>query len=81
MSKREVEFELDFGVEATLVYYAVECPEGLSLDIDHVYYGCGKNKHDMNFLLDNKHFYDAMQELANEDFEEPHYDEYNKYDE
>ena len=75
MSKREVEFELDFGVEATLVYYAVEYPEGLSLDIDHIYYGYGKNKHNMSFLLDNKTFYDAMQELANEDFEEPFCDE------
>ena len=75
MSKREVTFELDFDIEATLVYYAVEYPEGLSLDIDHVYYGYGKHKHDMNFLLDNKQFYDAMQELANEDFEEPFYDE------
>ena len=75
MSKREVTFELDFDVEATLVYYAVEYPEGLNLDVDHVYYACGKKKHDMSFLLDNKRFYDSMQELANEDFEEPFYNE------
>jgi len=81
MDKREVLFELDCGVEATLVYYVTEYPEGVGLDIDHIYYGCGKNKHDMNFLLDNKTFYSYMQELANEDFEEPNYDEYNKYDE
>ena len=81
MDKREVLFELDHGVEATLVYYVVDYPEGLSVDVDHVYYGGGLNKHDMNFLLENKQFYSYMQELANEDFEEPHYDEYNKYDE
>jgi len=75
MDKREIEFELEYGVEATLVYYVTEYPEGVGLDIDHVYYGCGKNKHDMNFLLDNKQFYSYMQELANEDFEEPNYDE------
>ena len=75
MDKREVTFELDFGVEATLVYYAVEYPEGLSLDVDHIYYGYGKKKHDMSFLLDNKTFYDSMQELANEDFEEHFYNE------
>ena len=74
MDKREVDFELECGVEATLVYYAVEYPEGLGLDIDHVYYGYGKNKHDMNFLLDNKKFYDYMHELMNEDFEEIKYD-------
>jgi len=73
--KREVDFELDFGVEATLVYYAVEYPEGLSLDIDHVYYGYGKNKHNMNFLLENKKFNDAMEELMNDDFQEIKYDE------
>ena len=62
MDKREVLFELDYGVEATLVYYVVDYPEGLSVDVDHVYYGYGKNKHDMNFLLDNKQFYSCMQE-------------------
>ena len=81
MDKREVLFELDFGIEATLVYYVVDYPEGLSVDIDHVYYGYGKNKHDMSFLLDDKNFYSCMQELANEDFEEPNYKEYDKYDE
>ena len=75
MSKHEVTFELDHHIEATLVYNAVEYPEGLSLDIDHIYYGCGSNKHDMSFLLDDKNFYSCMQELANEDFEEPFYDE------
>ena len=75
MDTREVEFELEHGVEATLVYCVVEYPEGLGLDIDHVYYGYGKNKHDMNFLLDNKKFYDYMHELMNEDFEEIKYDE------
>ena len=49
MSKHEVTFELDHHIEATLVYNAVEYPEGLSLDIDHVYYGYGDNKHDMSF--------------------------------
>ena len=38
MSKREVDFELDFGLEATLVYYVVDYPEGRSLDIDWIYY-------------------------------------------
>ena len=75
MDTREVEFELEHGVEATLVYCVVEYTEGLGLDIDHVYYGYGKNKHDMNFLLDNKQFYDYMHELMNEDFEEIKYDE------
>jgi len=81
MDTREVEFELEHGVEATLVYCVVEYPEGVGVDIDHVYYGYGKNKHDMNFLLDNKIFYSYMQELANEDFEEPNHREYDKYDE
>ena len=75
MDKREVLFELGCGIEATLVYYVVDYPEGLSIDIDYVYYGYGKNKHEMTFLLDDKQFYDYMQELANEDFEEPTYDE------
>jgi len=81
MDTREIEFELEYGVEATLVYCVVEYPEGVSVDIDHVYYGCGKNKHDMSFLLDNKQFYSCMQELVNEDFEEPNHREYDKYDE
>ena len=51
LGKREVDFELDCGVEATLVYYAVEYPEGLGIDIDEVYYGYGKKQHDMSFLL------------------------------
>ena len=70
LGKREVDFELDCGVEATLVYYAVEYPEGLGIDIDKVYYGYGKKQHDMSFLLDDKKFYEYMEELANESFEE-----------
>jgi len=67
---REVNFELYCDVEATLVYYAVQYPEGLGIDLDHVYYGYGKNKHEMGFLLENKNFSEHMQELANEDFHE-----------
>jgi len=70
LGKREVDFELECGVEATLVYYAVEYPEGLGIDIDHVYYGYGKKQHDMSFLLDDKRFYSYMEELSNEDFDE-----------
>ena len=75
MDKREVDFELDFNIEATLVYYVVDYPEGRSIDLDWVYYRNGKDKHDMSFLLEDKNFYSSMQELANEDFEEPFYDE------
>ena len=72
LGKREVEFELidTVGVGATLVYYAIEYPEGLGIDIDHIYFGYNKNKIDMSFLLENKKFYEWMEELANEDFDE-----------
>ena len=43
---REVNFELYCDVEATLVYYAVQYPEGLGIDLDHVYYGYGEDFHD-----------------------------------
>ena len=80
MDKREVEFELECGVEATLVYYVVDYPEGRSVDLDWLYYRNGKDKHDMSFLLDDSSFRSYMQELANDDFEEPNYREYDKYD-
>ena len=65
---RKVNFELDgCGIEATLVYYIEEYPEGMHIHIDQVYYGYGKNKHDMSFLIDNKKFYESMVELSNED--------------
>ena len=72
MSKREVDFELDFGLEATLVYYVVDYPEGRSLDIDWIYYTDKEEKHNLSFLLSNDKFRDSMQELAKEDFENPY---------
>ncbi len=40
----KVNFELDgCGIEATLVYYIEEYPEGMHIHIDQVYYGYGKN--------------------------------------
>ena len=78
--KKEVDFELGCGVEATLVYYVIDYPEGRSVDLDWLYYRNGKDKHDMSFLLDDNSFRSYMQELANDDFEEPNYREYDKYD-
>ena len=69
MDKREVLFELGCGVEATLVYYVVDYPEGRSVDLDWLYYRSGKEKHSMSFLLDDNNFRSNMQELAEDDFE------------
>ena len=81
MDKREVDFELDTGVEVTLVYYITEYPEGTYVEVDWLYYKSGKDKHNMSFLLEDQRFYAYMQELANEDFEESNHREYDKYDE
>tara|TARA_R100000005_G_C4926241_1_gene157245 strand:+ start:218 stop:436 length:219 start_codon:yes stop_codon:yes gene_type:complete len=65
--KREVGFELDLGIEVTLVYYITEYPEGTYVEVDWLYYQSGKDKHNMSFLLEDKRFYEYMQEIASED--------------
>jgi len=65
--KREVDFELDLGIDVTLVYYITEYPEGTYVEVDWLYYKSGKDKHDMSFLLEDKGFYEYMQEIASED--------------
>lgn len=65
--KQEIDFELGLGIDATLVYYITEYPEGTYIEVDSVYYHSGKEKHDMSFLLDDKTFYEYLQEIASED--------------
>tara|TARA_R100000900_G_scaffold108784_1_gene84480 strand:- start:1704 stop:1919 length:216 start_codon:yes stop_codon:yes gene_type:complete len=65
--KKQIDFELGLGIDAALVYYITEYPEGTYIEVDSVYYQSGKEKHDMSFLLEDKTFHEHLHEIACED--------------